>query len=123
MDLGAAEIGVEIMRMIQAVLVGEQGVEGGAYLDQAATSLIFAGQAVDLKAEHQADVAEGDFRQKPGEIITPGGGGAGAALIAVEDADAFGGPAPGEGTLSEIGLDLGGFAAAAPSLGMRLADI
>jgi hypothetical protein len=114
---------VEIMRMIQAVFVGEQGVEGGANLDQAAAGLVRAGQAVDLEAEHQADVTEGDFRQEPGEIRAPGGGGAGAALIAVEDANAFRGPAPGAGAFLEIGLDLGGFAVALNLLGMRLADI
>ena len=109
--------------MIQSVLVGEQGVEGGADLDQAATGLVFAGQAIDLEAEDQADVAQGDLREQPGEIVAADGGGAGAALIAIEDADAFGGPAPLEGQLAELGLDLGGFAVALDLLGMRLADI
>src|SRR5437899_4218167 len=92
---------VEIMGMVQAVFVGEQGVEGGTDLDQAATGLVFAGQAIDLKAEDQADVTEGDLGQDPGEIIAPGGAGAGAALIAIEDTNAFGGPAPVEGSGSE----------------------
>ena len=79
------------MWMIQSVLVGQQGVEGGADLDQPATVLVFTGQAIDLEAEDQADVAQGDLREQPGEIVAAGGGGAGAALIAIEDADALGG--------------------------------
>ncbi len=114
---------IEIMWMIQAVLVGEQGIEGGAHLDQTATVLVFAGQAVDLEAEDQADVAQGDLREQPGEIVAARGRGAGAALIPVEDADALGGPAPGEGPLLELSLDLGRFAVASDLLGMRLPDI
>ncbi len=114
---------VEVLRMIQAVLVCEQGVESGANLDQTAAGLVFAGQAVDLKAEHQADVAQGNFRQEPGEIIAAGGRRAGAALIAVEDANALGGPTPGAGVLLQVGLDLSGFAVALHLLGMRLTDI
>ena len=114
---------IEVMWMIQSVLVGEQGVEGGADLDQPATVLVFTGQAIDLEAEDQADVAQGDLREQPGEIVAAGGGGAGAALVAIEDADALGGPAPGEGPLLELGLDLGRFAVALDLLGVRLTDI
>jgi hypothetical protein len=56
-------------------LVAEQGIEGGAHFDQSATSLVFAGQAVDLKAEHQADVPQRNLRQEPGKIIAAGGSG------------------------------------------------
>ena len=114
---------IEVMWMIQSVLVGEQGVEGGADLDQTAAVLVFAGQAVDLEAEDQADVAQGDLREQPGEIVAAGGGGAGAALVAIEDADPLRGPAPGEGPLLELGLDLGRFAVALDLLGVRLPDI
>src|SRR5581483_10348320 len=58
---------VEIMGMVQAVFVGEQGVENGTDPDQAATGLVFAGQAIDLKAEDQADVTESDLGEDPGE--------------------------------------------------------
>ena len=85
---------VEVMWMIQSVLVGEQGVEGGADLDQPATVLVFTGQAVDLEAEDQADVAQGDLREQPGEIVAADGAGTGAALVAIEDANAFRRPAP-----------------------------
>ena len=96
---GQDEAIVEILRMVQAVLVGQQGVEGRTDLDQAATGLVLAGEAIDLKAEHQADVAEGDLREQPGEIVAADGGGGGAPLIAIEDANAFGGPTPGEGAV------------------------
>jgi hypothetical protein len=114
---------VEISWMIQTVLVGQQGVEGGADLDQAATGLVLAGEAIDLEAEDQPDMAQGDLGEQPGEIVAAGGGGGGATLIAVEDADSLGGPAPLEGPLAEIELDLGGFAVALHLLGMRLPDI
>ena len=114
---------VEISWIIQSVEVGQQRVEGGAEIDQAATGLIVAGEAIDLEADDQADVAQGDLREQPGEIVTTDGGGTGAALIAIEDADAFGGPAPLEGQLAELALDLGGFAVPLDLLGMRLSDI
>jgi hypothetical protein len=108
---------VEIQGMVQTILVGEQGIEGGADPDQAAAGFIFAGQAVDLKAEDQADVAESNFRQKPEEIVPSGEGGAGATLIAVEDEDAFAGPSPGQGALSQLGLDRSGLGVAEDLLG------
>ena len=115
---------VEVDGMIQAILIGEQGVEGVVQTlirrQQASSS---RARRLIWKPEHQADVAEGDFGEQPGEIVAADGGGAGAALIAVEDADAVGGPAPGEGALPEVGLDLGGFAVALDLLGMGLADI
>ena len=111
------------MRMIQSVLVGHEGVEGGADPDQPATVLVLAGQAIDLETEDQADVAQGDLREQPGEIVAVGDGGAGAALVAIEDADPLRGPAPGEGPLLELGLDLGRFGVAPDLLGVGLADI
>ena len=114
---------IEVMWMIQSVLVGEQGVEGGADPDQPATVLVFTGQAVDLEAEDQADVAQGDLREQPGEIVAADSGGAGAALVAIEDANAFRRPAPGECPLLELGLDQGRFAVALDLLRVRLTDI
>jgi hypothetical protein len=114
---------IEIMRMVQAILVGQQGVKTAADLDQATTGLIFTGQAIDLKAEDQADMPQGDFRQKHGEIVSADGAGAGAALIAIEYADALAGPAPGQRTLLEMGLDLSRFAVTLHLLRMRLAHI
>src|SRR5205823_2434999 len=67
-------------------------------------------------------MAEGDFGQQPGEIVAADGAGRRAPLIAIEDADAFGGPTPVEGALAEIGLDRSGFAVALDLLGMGLAD-
>src|SRR5262249_7879715 len=91
--------------------------------DQPTTVLVLAGQAIDLETENEADVAQGDLREQPGEIVAADGGGGGAALVAIEDADALRGPAPGEGTLLELGLDLGRFAVALDLLGLRLPHI
>ncbi len=103
--------------------IGEQGIEGAAHFDQAATGFILTGQAVDLKAEHQTDMAQSDLGQEPGEIVAACRGRAGAALIAVENANAFGRPTPGRSALSEIGLNLSGFAVLLHLLRVRLADI
>ncbi len=104
-------------------MIGQQGVEGGTDADQAAKGLVFAGQAVDLKTEHDADVAQRDFREQPGEIVAADGAGAGTPLIAIKDANAFAGPAPTQSQPLEIDLDLGRFAVALNLLGMGLADI
>ena len=114
---------VEIVGIIQAILIGQQGVEGGTDADQAATGLVFAGQAVDLKTKHDADMAQGDFRQQPGEIVAADGAGAGAPLITIKDANAFARPAPAKSHVLEIDLDLGRFAVALNLLGMGLANI
>jgi hypothetical protein len=90
---------IEVMWMIQSVLVCEQGIEGSANSDQPATLLVFASQAVDLEAEYQADVAQDDLREEPAEIVTANGASAGTALVAIEDANAFGRPAPGQRAL------------------------
>jgi hypothetical protein len=85
---GQDEAIVEVQRMVQSIEVGQQGIEGRTDFDQATTRLILAGEAVELEAEHQSDVAEGDLREQPGEIVAADGGGGGAPLIAIEDADA-----------------------------------
>jgi hypothetical protein len=114
---------IEIVWMIQAIFVGEQGVECGADSDQVAAVLIFTSEAIDLKAEDQPGVIEGDFGQQPGEIVAADPAGTGSALIAIEDTNAFRGPAPYERTLSEVGLDLSRFGMALSLLGMRLSNI
>src|SRR5260370_41698463 len=107
--------------MVEPILFGKNGSKTAADLDQATTGLIFAGQAIDLKAEDQADMPEGDFGQKPGEIITAGGAGAGAALIPTEHAGGLGGPTPGPRTPVASGLALSGFALALRVLRVPLA--
>jgi hypothetical protein len=114
---------VEVEGMVQPVLVGQQGVEGRTDLDEPATGFILAGQAIDLEAEHEADMPEGDFGQEPGEIVATDGCRGAAALIAIENADTFAWPAPVEGVLLQVGLDLRGFAVTFHLLRMRLADI
>src|SRR5262245_1804808 len=96
---GPKTVHIEIPWIIQSVLVGPQGVEGGAGGDQAVRSLVLAGEAIDLEAEDQADVAEGDLPEQPGEILAAGRGGGGAALITVKYANPFTGPAPGQGAV------------------------
>lgn len=54
---------IEVMGVREAVLIGQQGVEGGTDLGQTATGLVFTSQAVDRETEDQADVPQGDSCQ------------------------------------------------------------
>ena len=61
---GQDEAIVEVQRMVQAIEVGQQGIEGRTDLDQATAGLILADEAVELKAEYQSHVAQGDLREE-----------------------------------------------------------
>jgi hypothetical protein len=100
---------IEIMRMIQAVLIGQQGVKPSTELDQAATSFIFTGQTVNLKTEHQSNMIEGNLGQQPSKIVAAMRGEAGTPLIAVQHENAFLRPTPCQGTLPKIRLNFGRF--------------
>ena len=77
-----------------------------------------------MGSEFKLNDSGGDFPSATWRAGSASGGrGAGATLIAVENANAFGRPAPGGGALPEIGLHLSRFAMALHLLRMRLADI
>jgi hypothetical protein len=117
------DVVIEIPWIIQSVLIGQQRGEGGANRDQAIGGLVLAGEAIDLKAEDQADVAQGDLGEQPGEIVAAGRGGGGTALITVKDVNTFTWPTPGQGAVLEGRLNPSGFGMASHLLGMRLPDI
>jgi hypothetical protein len=114
---------VKILGMVNAIEIGHEGVERGTGLDQPEAGFILACQAIDLEAEDDADVAQGNFAEQPGEVIASDGRGAGASLIALENTNAFGGPAPLAGLESEIGLHLGRFFVAKDLLPRGLPNI
>ena len=58
---------VERPRVIQAIAVADQGVGDGAQVQQPIPVGVVAGQAADLQAEHQPDVAEGDLGGQTGK--------------------------------------------------------
>ena len=58
---------VEQRGMIDAVGIADQRVGQAAEIEQAVPIGVVAGQAGDLEAEHDADMAEGDFGGEPGE--------------------------------------------------------
>ena len=120
---GQDETIIEIMRMIQSVLISNQGVKSLANPDQSTAGFVLAGQAVDLEAEHDPDMAQGNLREQPGEIVAARGAGGRQSLITIEDVNALGGPAPSESELLEVGLDRCGFGVALDLLGMGLAHI
>src|SRR6266545_679876 len=64
---------VERAGVIQPVAVADQGVGQGAQVQQPIPVGVVAGQAGDLKTQHQPDVAEGDLGGQPGEPRPLGG--------------------------------------------------
>src|SRR6202043_2979691 len=60
---------VEHRGMIDAVGIADEGVGEAAQIEQAIPIGVVAGEAGDFEAEHDADMAEGDFSGGPGEAI------------------------------------------------------
>ena len=63
---------VERPRVIQAIAVADQRVGDGAQVQQPIPVGVVAGQAADLQAQHQPDVAEGDLGGQTGKPRTVG---------------------------------------------------
>src|SRR4029077_15674192 len=60
---------VEHRGMIDAVGIADEGVGEAAQIEQAIPIGVVPGEAGDFEAEHDADMAEGDFSGEPGEAI------------------------------------------------------
>jgi hypothetical protein len=56
--------------MIDAVAITDEGIGKAAEIEQAIPVGIVAGQAGDFEAEHDADMAEGDFSGKVSETVS-----------------------------------------------------
>ena len=92
-------------RVVDAVLVGQQGVENRAPLQKMIPVGVGPGQSTDLEAKDDSDVIEVHLGQEPLEAQSAVGGGAGFSLIVGDDDHPVGWPAPGDGEVAEAGLD------------------
>ena len=82
---------VVIGRVVQPVLIGQQGAEHRAQFQELMPVLARAGQPAHLQAEDQPDVVETDFGKQSLEAEPALGRGPALALILVDDENAFGG--------------------------------
>ena len=111
------------LRVVDAVLVGEERPEDGAHLQEVVPILVVAGEAAHLDAEDQADMVHGHLGQQPLESAPPVGRPAAQPLILVDDQDAIPGPAQGGRVVGEGILPLPRFAMVEHLLGVGLADV
>ena len=106
---------VEHRGMIDAVGIADEGVGEAAEIEQAIPIGIVSGEAGDFEAEHDPDMAEGDFGGEPGEAIALDDAGTGKPEVFVDNDDLLRRPAKcrrpgGQGVLAlcrfSIVLDL-----------------
>jgi hypothetical protein len=92
-------------QVIDAVLIGQEGVENRAPLQKTIPVGVGPGQSTDLEAKDDSDVIEVHLGQEPLEAQSAVGGGAGFSLIVGDDDHPVGLPAPGDGKVTKAGLD------------------
>ena len=114
---------VVVGRVIQPVLIRQEGAEQGAQLQQLMPVLAGAGQPTHLQAEDQSDVVQTDFRKQPLEAEPVVGRSPALALILVNDENAFGGPTEFDGPVDQSILAVGGLAILGDLLRGGLADV
>ena len=114
---------VEAGRIVDAVLVEDEGRGQRAQLDQPMPIGRVARQAGDLEAHDDAGLAERDFADEFLEAVARGGAGSGLAEVAVDDVDALGRPACGDRAITQRILALRALAVLGDLAQRRLADI
>jgi hypothetical protein len=114
---------VRIARVIDAVLIGNEGAEQGAQLDNAVPVAVTAGQPGHLCNEDEADLAQADGGHQPLKAGALQAGGAGQAEILIDDQDPRRRPAHPAGLIGELVLPARTLLVALDLLGGGLADI
>ena len=114
---------VVVDRVIQAVLITQQGAKHRAKLKQLVPVLARAGEPAHLQAEDQPDVIESDFCKEALKAESPFGCGPTLPLIVVDDEDPIGRPAELGGPVGEGVLTVGRFPVLGHLLGGGLADV
>ena len=114
---------VVLGRIIDAVLIGEQGLEDGAEVEQLMPVFVGAGQATGLQTEDDADVIQGHLAEQISEAGAALGGPAGEPLIFIDDLHAVGGPAELDRPAIERVLPGGRFAVIQDLLRRGLANV
>lgn len=98
---------VEAGRIVDAILVEDQGRGQGAELDQAVPIGRVAGQPGDLQTHDNAGLAQSHLADEMLEAIARRGTGSGFAEIVVDHMDPLGRPAGGDGPVTQSILTLG----------------
>jgi hypothetical protein len=96
--------------VVDAVLVGQQGLEDGAGLQELVPVLAGACQPAHLQPQDDADLVLDDAGQDGLEAGTAHGIGAAASLVLIDDLDAVGAPAELHGPSIQGILSIGGLA-------------
>src|SRR4249919_1987906 len=76
---------VEHRGMIDAVGIADEGVGEAAEIEQAIPVGVVAGEAGNFEAEHDPDMAEGDFGSEPGEAVALDDTGTGKPEVFVDN--------------------------------------
>ena len=83
---------VEHGRMIDAVGVADEGVSEATQIEQAIPVGVVAGEARDLEAEDDADIAQSHLGGEPGKPISGDDAGSRKPEILIDDNDLLGWP-------------------------------
>ena len=114
---------VVIGRVVEPVLVGQQGPEDGAQLQELVPVLVGARQAAHLQAEDDADVVQADLGEQVLEAEPALGRLPAPPLVFVHDLDAALGPAQGGRPVDQAVLPARRLAVVEHLLGRRLPDV
>ena len=93
-------------RIVDAVLVGQEGVEDRAPFQEMIPVGIGPGQPANLETKEDADVIQIHLGHDPSKVVPALGTGAASTLIAGDDDYPVWGPSPGDGEIAQLGLDL-----------------
>ena len=114
---------VVLSRIIDAVLVDDEGVGQATDLDEAIPVAAGTGQARGFQAQDGADAAETDLGHQVLEAVATEGGGPGVSLVLVDDLDVFLGPSELVGASRQVVLAGGAGEYVAHLHGGRLPDV
>jgi len=114
---------VEVRRIVDTVLVQDQGAAQGTNLEQAVPIAGVARQAGDLQAHDDARAARADLADQSLKALAVFGRSAGLAEVAVDDHDALLGPAEHYSTLPKLVLPSRAFGVFEHLMQRRLADV
>ena len=114
---------VVLSRIINAILVDDEGIGQATDLDEAIPVAAGTSQARGLQAQDGAGTAESDLGHQVLEAVASDGGGPGVALVLVDDVDVSLGPSELLGSLRQVVLAGGAGDVVAHLHGGRLPDI